>query len=123
MAWRKANDIDHILQRPQLKFYQIRKHLNPIILLGQNDAGDIVTITRGCNVTASIKELHKNGITNDTIAGLHTYMSEYLYKHLNDKSYPDGQVVSILDLKCLAMRDLGGESLKLVRALADINGR
>eukprot|EP00958_Prasinococcus_capsulatus_P011856 scaffold1183_cov418-Prasinococcus_capsulatus_cf.AAC.2 len=123
MLWRHANDIDNILTRPQPQFYQIRSTLNPIILLAKNQDGIIVTITRGTNVTASVKKLHSEGISSNCIAGLHTFMSEYLYKHLNDKPHPDGQVVSILDLKGIAMKDLGGEAFKLVKLLADVNGR
>lgn len=93
VAWRKAEDIDTILARPNPKF-DIGKRVFPHYFCGRDDTNHVILLQRPGLINLELAEA--NGLAGDDLLYLYVYEMEYLWQIL--EPIPNATMTSIIDL-------------------------
>lgn len=97
LQWRKDNDIDHLLLKPQAKF-DVCKKVFPHYFVGRDKGNHVVFVQRPAKIDLDLAK--RNKLTNDDLLMHYIYVNEYLWQVL-EASSPLGTMVSVLDLSGL----------------------
>jgi hypothetical protein len=93
--WRKEQDIDTLLNRPQPNF-DVCREIFPVFLPGKDSEGHLIIIQRPGMV--DLQKAHDHNITNDEILMHYLYLVEYAWNLLDPSPLPpDGLMTTILD--------------------------
>ncbi|GBG27855.1 Phosphatidylinositol/phosphatidylcholine transfer protein SFH9 [Hondaea fermentalgiana] len=105
LKWRRENDIDKILSKPQGNFFRI-KSLFPHAWFG-NDADDnLVTLERFSDVRKNVDALKKAGITAEDFAAHCVFLNEFWIKNRLTRT---GRLNKIVDIKDVGLAQLTRE--------------
>lgn len=99
LQWRKENDVDNILFKPQTKF-DIAKEVFPHVFLGRDKKGDIVFLQRPALI--DLAKAERNGLTKEDLLMHYVYVIEYLWQILEGHK-PVGTITGIIDLTGLQL--------------------
>lgn len=127
--WRKTNDVDNILSKPQPHFETI-KRLYPHGVHRCSDSGNWIYIERPGY--GKLDEIFAAGITMEDVERHYTFITEYLWRVVDPSR--EGQLISIFDvevslaisllcyLQNFALTDLAGDRLKMLRRCSALVG-
>lgn len=115
LAWRAENNVDNILNEPQPDF-KIIKQCYPHFFHGSSKAGHPVYYEQLGKI--NIARLRENGVTVERLLRYYVFLTEYLWNEIEPD--PNGQLVTILDLEGVGLKDLGGEALDFMKQASKI---
>eukprot|EP00516_Mucochytrium_quahogii_P005816 CAMPEP_0203757786 /NCGR_PEP_ID=MMETSP0098-20131031/10688_1 /ASSEMBLY_ACC=CAM_ASM_000208 /TAXON_ID=96639 /ORGANISM=" , Strain NY0313808BC1" /LENGTH=942 /DNA_ID=CAMNT_0050650019 /DNA_START=270 /DNA_END=3094 /DNA_ORIENTATION=+ len=105
LQWRKDNDIDAVLSKPQSHFFTI-KQLFPHCWFGLDKNGHLVTLERFGTVKKNVQDLKAAGVTAEAFADHCVFMNEYW---IHNKITKTGRLNKIVDLKGFGISQLSKE--------------
>jgi CRAL/TRIO domain len=116
LKWRRQNNIDGILRRPQSDFNAI-KEFYPHFFHGETKTGQPVCYELVGKINAA--KLTEHGVTSERLLNYYIFSMEYLWTHIcSDQD--NGQVVTILDIKGVGLSDLMGDALEFLKMTAKV---
>jgi len=118
LQWRADNDINHILEKPQPFFHDIKRYYPHYFHLSSVDGMQVYYELVG---KINIKALYKSGLTLEGLVNHAVFTSEYLYTKLRPKD--NARTITVLDLAGVTLRSLPGDVMKFIRKANDVIGR
>ena len=110
LRWRRKNKIDSILTEPQPYFDVIKRHYSHWYQ-GFSKEGHLLYIERAGHV--HIPEMKKAGVTMDILIRHWCFVTEYVWNRV--ATDPDALSISVLDMKGISMKDVGGDVMDFVK--------
>jgi hypothetical protein len=94
LQWRKENDIDTLIARPQEK-YDICKAVFPHYFAGRDSKGHVILVQRPAMI--DLQAGKRNKLSHDDLLMHYVYVNEYMWQVM-EASNPMGTMISVLDL-------------------------
>ena len=118
MAWRKENGINTIMRRPHPNFAVIKQFFPHFYHL-QGKSGSKVYIEKSGVI--NLKELKARGISLTDLIYHYMFITEFVWTYLDPSE--EGRSVSVLDVKGIGIKDVGGEVIKFIKAASAFCGQ
>ncbi|CAK4765927.1 hypothetical protein AeMF1_003279 [Aphanomyces euteiches] len=122
LNWRKAEDMENILNKPHENFAAFKECMVSFIHKRDKN-GRMVVVDKSGPMKKSMQALFARGMTVDDACYHTAFMMEYQWKVLDPRSYPDGQMIRIIDLKGISMEVMSGEVFNFVKRMGSIPGQ
>ncbi|OQR81419.1 hypothetical protein THRCLA_11753 [Thraustotheca clavata] len=121
MTWRKEEDIDTILSRPNVQFDAIKDSL--VLYVHKRDKmGRMIQIEKTGMMKKSMQSMFSKGVTEAEALHHTAFMQEYYWKILDNRSYPNGMQLRIIDLKGISMDIMSSDVFAFVKKIGLIAG-
>jgi hypothetical protein len=118
MEWRKANGINTIMRRPHPHFETLKEFFPHFYHL-QGKSGSKVYIEKSGAI--DLKALKARGLGLDELIYHYMFITEFLWTYLDPSE--EGRSVTVLDVKGIGMKDVGGEVIKFIKAASAFCGQ
>lgn len=118
MAWRKENGINTILRRPHPNFGVIKEFFPHWYHLAGKSGSKVYIEKSG---VINLKELKARGISLDDLLYHYMFITEFVWTYLDPTE--EGRSITVLDVKGIGIKDVGGEVVKFIKAASAFCGQ
>ncbi|OQR94468.1 hypothetical protein ACHHYP_01260 [Achlya hypogyna] len=119
--WRKEEDIDTILARPNPHFDAMKDSL--VLYIHKRDKmGRMIQIEKTGLMKKSMQSMAARGVSEADVLHHTAFMQEYYWKVLDNRAYPNGMQLRIIDLKGISMDILSSDVFSFVKKVGLIAG-
>ncbi|EQC34143.1 hypothetical protein, variant [Saprolegnia diclina VS20] len=119
--WRKDEDIDTILARPHPQFDAIKESL--VLYVHKRDKmGRMIQIEKTGTMKKTMQMLTARGVSEAEVLHHTAFMQEYYWKVLDNRAYPNGMQLRIIDLKGISMDIMSSDVFSFVKKVGLIAG-
>lgn len=116
MKWRRQNDIDSILIKPQEFFYRMKESYQQAIHK-RDKAGHWISIEIAGHLKQSMKDFKDRGVSQEDAVKHHVFQAEFMWKISDTREYPDGQMLTIVDLNGITLSDISKDVVAFIKKI------
>lgn len=119
LKWRKENDVDTILLRPSHVFTDMKECFTHFTHK-KDRLGHLISFEFLGGQRKALHDFTARGVTEDEAIMHHVRMMEFMWKVIDPRPFPEGNMLKIYDIKGISMADLSSDVVNYTKKWGEI---